>query len=352
MVRVVAVGPPDPFLNRVIVDALDKARAYQLIQKLGSGGMGSVYRATDTTTGGTVALKILHPRLTSRKDLSSRFRREAQAMSRLTHENTVRVLHYGTSREGSLFIVMELVEGRNLNSVIRRGGPMATPRAVGLMVRLCGALEEAHGLGIVHRDLKPENILVCDEGTARESVKILDFGLAKITDQSPGATILTQEGMVFGTPEFMSPEQAQGLPLDGRSDLYSLAVILFEMLTGKLPFLVNSPIEYIQKHIAAPPRRLAEAAPHLSFSEALEVVVARALSKQPDQRYASALSFGEALRAALDVPGMAVPRDTGAVASSGEAGGIRTPVGAVVALVLFGLVATLLVAGAILWSMM
>ncbi len=351
MVRDGPVGPPDPFLHRVIVDAEDKAREYHIVQKIGSGGMGSVYRAADAATGATVALKILHPRLTSRKDLSSRFRREAQAMSRLTHENSVRVLHYGATREGSLFIVMELVEGRNLNAVIRRGGPMAVPRAVGLLVRLCGALEEAHRLGIVHRDLKPENILVCHEGTPQESVKILDFGLAKITDQSPGATILTQEGMVFGTPEFMSPEQAQGLPLDRRSDLYSLAVILFEMLTGKLPFLVTSPIEYIQKHIGSPPRRLAEAAPQSTFSAALELVMARALEKQPERRFASAAEFGEALRAALDDPSGLSVQPSGVSTPVGAGGGIRMPLRAVVGLVLFGLVSALLVAGLLSWSM-
>jgi eukaryotic-like serine/threonine-protein kinase len=292
MVKVKSVGPPDPFLGREIVD-----RQYQIVQKIGAGGMGSVYRATQPAMNRMVAIKILHPRLTSRKDLASRFRREARAMSQLNHPNTVKVFTYGELEDGSLYIVMELLEGRSLNHAIRREGPMDVNKAVPILMQVCGALEEAHQLGIVHRDLKPENIFLCNQAGLTDFPKVLDFGLAKVTERQmrPGSLILTQEGMVFGTPEFMSPEQAQGRPLDGRSDIYSLAVILFEALTGKLPFIVQTPIEYIQRHVLSPPRRLTDAAPDRLFPEALEGTIAKALAKLPDERWQSAALFAQAL---------------------------------------------------------
>jgi len=155
-----------------------------------------------------VAGKIPHPKLANRKDLVSRFRREARAMSHLTHPNTVKVLLYGELEDGSLYIVMEYLEGKNLNQSVRKEGPMAAERAVPIMIQVCGALQEAHTQGIVHRDLKPENIFLSTNGGLRDFPKVLDFGLAKVTERElrPGSVMLTQEGMVFGTPEFMSPE--------------------------------------------------------------------------------------------------------------------------------------------------
>jgi serine/threonine-protein kinase len=159
-------------------------------------------------------------------------------------------------------------------------------------------------MGIVHRDLKPENIYLCNQGGLIDYPKVLDFGLAKVTEQQmrPGSLILTQEGMVFGTPEFMSPEQAQGKPLDARSDIYSLAVILFEMLTGKLPFVTQTPMEYIQKHVLEKPRTLAESAPERGYSQQLEFVVAKALAKRPEDRWQSAIEFARSLEEALAPP--------------------------------------------------
>jgi eukaryotic-like serine/threonine-protein kinase len=153
-------------------------------------------------------------------------------------------------------------------------------------------------MGIVHRDLKPENIFLCQQGTLTDYPKVLDFGLAKVTEQQmrPGSIILTQEGMVFGTPEFMSPEQAQGRTLDARSDIYSLAVILYEVLTGKLPFTAKTPMEYIQKHVMEPPIPLNQRVPERQFAPGLEAVLARALAKRPEDRFQSAAEFAEALR--------------------------------------------------------
>ncbi|MGC4069998.1 MAG: serine/threonine-protein kinase [Polyangiaceae bacterium] len=291
--------PKDPFIGREILDG-----QFQIVQKIGSGGMGSVYKATQPEMNRMVAIKILHPRLTGRKDLVSRFRREARAMSQLSHPNTVRVFMYGELDDGSLYIVMELLEGRSLNQAVRRDGPMPVEKAAPLFAQVCGALQEAHSMGIVHRDLKPENIFLCNQGGLIDFPKVLDFGLAKVTEQQmrPGSLILTQEGMVFGTPEFMSPEQAQGKALDARSDIYSLAVILFEVLTGKLPFVTQTPMEYIQRHVLEKPRKLGEAAPERVYSAELEAVIARALAKNPGERFQSAAEFARAVEETLLPP--------------------------------------------------
>jgi serine/threonine-protein kinase len=247
----------------------------------------------------TVAIKILHPKLAGRQDLTSRFRREARAMSQLTHPNTVKVFMYGELEEdGSLYIVMEMLEGRNLNQSVRKEGPMKPERAIPILVQVCGALQEAHEMGIVHRDLKPENIFLCNQAGLTDYPKVLDFGLAKVTERQmrPGSLILTQEGMVFGTPEFMSPEQAQGKSLDARSDIYSLAVILYEVLTGKLPFTAKTPMEYIQKHVMEPPIPLNQRVPERHFPDGLEAVLQKALAKKPDDRFQTAAEFADALR--------------------------------------------------------
>jgi serine/threonine-protein kinase len=286
--------PKDPFIGRDILDG-----QFQILQKIGTGGMGSVYRASQAAMNREVAIKILHPKLAGRKDLTSRFRREARAMSQLTHPNTVKVFMYGELEEdGSLYIVMEMLEGRNLNQRVRRGGPMPLGQAANVLIQVCGALDEAHRMGIVHRDLKPENIFLSQQGGIENFPKVLDFGLAKVTERQmqPGSVILTQEGMVFGTPEFMSPEQAQGKTLDARSDIYSLAVILYEVLTGKLPFDAKSPMEYIQKHVMEPIIPLSSRAPEAGFPAELDVILNKALSKEPGGRYQTAAEFAEALR--------------------------------------------------------
>jgi serine/threonine-protein kinase len=219
-------------------------------------------------------------------------------MAQLTHPNTVKVFTYGELEDGSLYIVMEFLEGRNLNRAVKRDGPMPVDRAVSILIQVCGALQEAHAMGIIHRDLKPENIFLCKRMGIDEYPKVLDFGLAKVTEQQmrPGSVNLTQEGMVFGTPEFMSPEQAQGHALDATSDIYSLAVILYEALTGKLPFDAKSPMEFIQKHVVTPPIRISERVTGMTFPAGLDEVIARALSKQPRARYQSAIEFAAALR--------------------------------------------------------
>jgi len=205
--------------------------------------------------------------------------------------------------------VMELLEGKNLNQTVRKEGPLTAERAIPVLIQVCGALQEAHDLGIVHRDLKPENIFLCQQGGLTDFPKVLDFGLAKVTERQmqPGSVILTQEGMVFGTPEFMSPEQAQGKTLDARSDTYSLAVILYETLTGKLPFTARTPMEYIQKHVIEPPIALSERVPDKKFPGGLDAVLNKALAKKPDDRFQSAAEFAESLRPYGGAAAMAIP---------------------------------------------
>jgi serine/threonine-protein kinase len=288
---------PDPFIGREILDG-----QFKILQKIGSGGMGSVYKASQPAMNRLVGVKILHPKLNNRKDLTSRFRREARAMSHLTHPNTTKVFLYGELEDGSLYIVMEYLEGKNLNQTVRADGPFAVARALPILIQVCGALDEAHKTGIIHRDMKPENIFLCQQGALRDYPKVLDFGLAKVTEREmrPGSLILTQEGMVFGTPEFMSPEQAQGAALDPTSDIYSLAVILYEVLTGKLPFDGKGAIDFISLHVNAKPIPLSERVPGLTFPPLLDEVMARALEKKPVDRFATAAEFAAAMKAVAD----------------------------------------------------
>ncbi len=277
------------------------AGQFHIVERIGSGGMGSVYKAEQPDMNRFVAVKILHPRYLSRQDLVARFRREARAMSQLSHPNTARVFLYGQLEDGACYFVMEYLAGRNLAQVVRAEGPMPLERAVRIFSQVCGALEEAHTAGIIHRDLKPENIFLTSQGGIHDFPKVLDFGLAKVTEKQmrPGSLVLTREGMVFGTPEFMSPEQAKGQQLDPRSDIYSLGVIFYELLTGKLPFDAKHSIEYINFHVNGSPIPLNQRIPGKTFPPAIEAAVMRALAKDPAMRYPTATAFAQALEYAL-----------------------------------------------------
>src|SRR5271154_742583 len=264
------MAPQDPFIGREVLNG-----QFQILQKIGSGGMGSVYRALQRDMNRMVGIKILHPKLANRTDLVARFRREARAMSQLTHPNTVKVFLYGELEDGPLYIVMEFLEGKNLNQSVRSEGPFAVERALAVLIQASGALDEAHRAGIIHRDLKPENIFLVQTSTLRDFPKVLDFGLAKVGERQmrPGSVILTQEGMVFGTPEFMSPEQAQGRTLAPASDVYSLAIILYEVLTGKLPFDARSAMDFIQLHVTGSPIPLNHRVPGRTFPPLLDQIM-------------------------------------------------------------------------------
>ena len=288
--------PQDPFIGRDILNG-----QFQILQKIGSGGMGAVYKALQPEMNRMVGVKILHPKLASRKDLVSRFRREARAMSQLSHPNTTKVFMYGELDDGSLYIIMEYLEGKNLNQTVRADGAFPMERALPILILVCGALDEAHRAGIIHRDLKPENIFLCQQPGMLDYPKVLDFGLAKVGERQmrPGSIILTQEGMVFGTPEFMSPEQAQGKVLTPGSDIYSLAVILYEVLTGKLPFDAKSAMDYIQLHVMSKPTLLSQRVPGKTFPPLLDAIIDRALSKKSEERFATAADFASAMQCVL-----------------------------------------------------
>ena len=293
------MAQPDPFIGRDILNG-----QFQILQKIGSGGMGAVYKASQPEMNRMVGVKILHPKLANRKDLVSRFGREARAMSHLTHPNTVKVFLYGELDDGSLYIIMEFLEGKNLNQSVRAEGPFPVERALPVIIQVCHALEEAHRAGIIHRDLKPENIFLCQSPSAglKDFPKVLDFGLAKVTEREmrPGSVILTQEGMVFGTPEFMSPEQAQGKTLTHASDQYSLAVILYEVLTGKLPFEAKSAMDFLSLHVTGKPTPLSQRVAGKTFPPLLDQIIARCLSKKVEDRFASMNDLATALQAVLE----------------------------------------------------
>ncbi len=275
---------------------------FKVIERIGRGGMGEVYKAEQPAMDRMVAIKILHSKLAQRQDLVSRFRREARAMSRLSHPNSARVFLYGHLEDSDqLYIVMEYLAGIDLARLVRRDGPLEVTRAIRIMIQVLGALEEAHSVGVIHRDLKPENILLTEQGGIRDFPKVLDFGLAKIRESKPrpGSMVLTREGMVFGTPEFMSPEQARGETLDARSDIYSVALIFYELVTGQLPFPRSKPMEYISHHINTAPTPISEKDPKIALPKALDPIILRALEKNRDKRYASAKEFAEALRTLL-----------------------------------------------------
>jgi serine/threonine protein kinase len=272
---------PDPLLGQEVLGR------YKVISLIGEGGMGRVYRADQRvgTTTRKVAVKTLRPQLSADKQLARRFFREAETIVRLTHPNTIQFFDFGELPDGTLVIIMEFIEGRSLAQELSHG-PLSAERADRIFAQVCGALAEAHALGIVHRDLKPDNILLTERGGQRDFVKVLDFGIAKISATSgedDKSTKLTQQGMMVGTPPYMSPEQFGAENIDARSDLYSLGVIAFEMLTGKLPFMAKTPWEWASKHLTAEPD-LIEVNESSGISLRRVQAIRKALSKSRDRR--------------------------------------------------------------------
>jgi serine/threonine protein kinase len=267
---------------------------YRLEARLGQGGMGAVYRATRLNIGDEVAVKILHSNQQDAR-AAERFRREAQAAARLKHPNAVVIHDFGITTEGLQYLVMELVEGEDLRTLIKRGGAMNVTRAVEIITQVCSALDEAHSHGIVHRDIKPDNIIV-KQGTGRVRVKVLDFGIAKLKDAA--ASHLTQTGSVMGTPHYMSPEQCVGEEIDARSDIYSLGVVLYEMLTGSVPFNAPNSNAIVVQHVMNAPPALRERRSDIPV--AVEAVVLHALQKQKEARPQTASALAQELITAVN----------------------------------------------------
>ena len=268
---------------------------YRLDDCLAAGGMGVVYKAERVGIGKIVAIKFLHNAFAERRDLVRRFELEAKTMSRLSHPNIVSVIDHGVAG-GSPYLVMEFHVGRSLGDLLC-DGPLPPRRAVGLARQILAGIRHAHALGIVHRDLKPDNVLLLSGVGDEDFVKILDFGLAKLIGGEDSSQKLTTAGFALGTPGYMSPEQAQGNALDQRTDLYSLGVLLFEMVVGRKPFRATSPVVLLRMQIDDPPPKPRQAAPLAGISAELDRVILKALEKDPASRFRSAAEFAAALDA-------------------------------------------------------
>ena len=270
---------------------------YHILELIGVGGMGRVYRAEQSVLGRTVAVKIIHPHLSSDDNSAIRFLTEARAASQLNHPNSISVFDFGRTSDGQPYLVMELLKGKDLGMVAHEEGELRLPRIVEVLRQVLAALGEAHELGIVHRDLKPENIILQPQRRGGDLVKVLDFGLAKLRTDQP--TNVTSPGIVCGTPDYMAPEQGRGDKVDGRADLYAVGVILFQLLTGRLPFEGDSPTQVVMMHLTVPAPDPRQIAPRRNIPASLAEIVKQALGKKPGQRFADAHEFSEALSNAL-----------------------------------------------------
>jgi tetratricopeptide (TPR) repeat protein len=279
---------------------------YRIVGRVGRGGMGVVYRAEQITLKRPVAVKVLHPTLAVVPELRSRFEREALAIGKIDHPNCVGVLDFGQTSTGALYLVMEFLEGESLGDRLDREERLPPALAISITRHILRGLEHAHAAGIIHRDIKPENVILTTHDGVPEFAKILDFGIAKVLDDDGGDEVkLTQAGMAFGTPIYMSPEQAVGNPLDGRADLYGVSVMLFEMLVGQPPFYSDDKLELLSMHTTRPVPWMGDLDPAANaiIPEPLELLVRRGLAKRPEERFADAAAFIAALdRVAADAP--------------------------------------------------
>ena len=291
--------PTDPLIGKTLNEK------YRIEERLGIGGMGTVYRARHVLIDRQVAVKVLNQRFVEDDAARTRFQREAKAAGRLHHLNAVSVTDFGETAEGYVYIVMELLEGRTLREIVAKEAPLEIARAVSIMLQTSAAVAAAHEAGVIHRDLKPANIFITQRSDVPAVVKVLDFGIAKLAtetldDEDPKN--LTQFGAMIGTPRYMSPEQCNGLPLTPASDVYSLGVIFYEMLTSSVPFSGSSPLAIALKHssdLPRPPREIV-----LAIPEELERLVMRTLEKRPEDRPANASEFRSELMAIAEQLGL------------------------------------------------
>ncbi len=269
---------------------------YTIVKPLAEGAVGAVFLARQESIDKEIAVKVLHERSAMDEEAVERFHREALAISLLSHPNIIRVLIFGRTEDGWLYLAMEYLEGQTLNERLT-AGEVDELRVIKIYKQICGALLEAHAAGIVHRDLKPQNILLTKHRGEEDYVKILDFGMAKFTqpETEEAQRRLSKTGIVYGTPAYLSPEQAQALEIDHRADLYSLGAILYELVTGRLPFPADTAPKMLSSHVheaLVPPSEVAPG----KVSEAMEMIIMRAMAKNPKDRYPSAREMLAALK--------------------------------------------------------
>lgn len=283
----------DPLIGRVLDGR------YRIVERVAAGGMGRVYRAMQEPLGRTVAIKILtlDPRDAAADAFRQRFFREASICARLKHPNTVRIHDYGQTKDDIYYIAMEFLDGQTLRDAMTPGVPMEPMRAIDLMTQICASLAEAHSMGLIHRDLKPSNIILTRHADGKEYVNVVDFGLVKDIENSLEGNTTTETGLIVGSPSYMSPEQILQQDLTPRSDIYSLGVLLYVMLTGRKPFRQESLAAVIHRHLNAPPPSFAKINPGASIPPNLEWVTMTCLSKDPESRFASANELVRALQA-------------------------------------------------------
>jgi len=287
----------DPMIGRTI------AGRYRLLEKIGQGGMGAVYKGQHIKMNRITAIKLLTSELVSNQEFIARFQREAEMASQIDHPNAVSIYDFGEAEDGLIYLAMEFVNGKPLSAVLRKEGTLALDRVVRIAKQAAEALNAAHDLGIIHRDFKPDNIMICDKPGRPDWVEVVDFGIAKRAVADAQQAGLTQAGFVLGTPLYMSPEQVAGEELDPRSDLYSLALVVYEMLTCALPFDGATTQSQMVKRLLEPPKPLSLIRPQLALPPAVESVIMRALARKPQDRHSSTRDFGEALeRAARSEP--------------------------------------------------
>ncbi len=285
----------DPLVGAIFTDK------YEIEAKLGAGGMCDVYRARHVRIGKEVAVKILRPDYAADPKIVERFEREARAASLVRHPNAINIMDYGVAAGNTPFLVMELVEGATVRELLKRHGAMRLERVVGIVNQACAALEAAHAVGVIHRDIKPENIII-SQVDGRDWVEVVDFGIAKIQEDVSRRAALTGANLIIGTPRYMSPEQAQERPVDARSDIYSLGLVVYEMLAGSPPFAGSSATRLLIAHAVETPPPLTDTRPDLP--EEVAAVVMRSLDKNPERRQQSALEFAREFERAASRAGV------------------------------------------------
>jgi serine/threonine-protein kinase len=291
-VGTLSVKKEDRFVGRTLPGG------YHILDLISVGGMGRVYRAEQSVLGRTVAVKIIHPHLLADENSALRFMTEARAASQLNHPNSVAVFDFGRTDEGEPYLVMEFLRGKDLARVAYEDGPLSFERIVDVLRQVLAALGEAHDLGIIHRDLKPENVILEPLRRGGDFVKVVDFGLAKLKADAQAPSV-TSPGIVCGTPDYMAPEQGRGDAIDGRSDLYAVGVILFQLLTSQLPFEAENPTQVVMMHMTLPVPDPRELAPERNIPDELVAVAYKALEKDARRRFQDAHEFSGALAEAL-----------------------------------------------------